>query len=331
MSKPSSTPSLQRRNNKQQNPQNNDRKRQPNNYYPRRKHHDQSQSDTTTSCRTCTQNTTIITKETADLFIRWEEKQYKPVPIQTELAILPLIMQYGKKEHGMFKYQNQYRLHKLKKACYDNKIRLDQALSLRRHHIVNCNPHNHVMSKLGLGSYTDIKNSSLLFEQALIKYLKAKNVSFIDEETQKKNFYKQCKEDNKTKSNYLAMPPTPDCLLVQTIQIVKKNKKCKRSNHNTSKSNSFEVNWIDAKMFYGASTIEFGSHGAVGCLLATAKKYVAAYGQGAFVFFNGYGEELEQQLYKEGVLVLDAGPLDLQPVFDHQRTWCANSNGDILP
>jgi hypothetical protein len=316
----SSTHTSKRRNNSQNQP--NIKKSDQNDCLRRKqKHHEHTDI--------IAQSSTITTEKTTNLLIRWEEKQDKPVSIQTEYAVLPLLMKYGKKEHGMFKYQNKFRLYKLKKACYEKKIRLDQALSLRRHHIVNCNPPNYILSKLGLGSYEDIKKSSFLFEEALIRYLRAKDVSFIDEETQKKNFNKQCKEAQ-TKSHYLAMPPTPDCLLSETIEIVKKRKN-NLSYHDRSKYNSFEVNWIDAKMFYGASTIELGSHGAVGGLLATAKKYVAAHGQGAFVFFNGYGEELEQKLYEEGVLVLDAGPLDLRSVFDHQKTWCANGNGDILP
>jgi hypothetical protein len=87
-------------------------------------------------------------------------------------------------------------------------------------------------------------------------------------------------------------------------------------------------------MFYGASTIELDGKSAVGCLLATARKYVKVHGKGAMLFMYGCGDRLAHQLKEEGVLVLDCSGnlngLDLTAVQEHQRTWCANSNGTIL-
>jgi len=95
-----------------------------------------------------------------------------------------------------------------------------------------------------------------------------------------------------------------------------------------------DVCWIEAKMFYGASTIPQDNNSAVGCLLATAKKYVRTYGPGAMIFMHGCGDDLARWLSEVGVLALDCGSrdtIDLRPVLAHQRTWCANSNGQILP
>lgn len=292
-------------------------------------------------------------KQPQKIVLKWDSP-YHPVPIKSEESILPLLMQYGQKEHGMFKYQKPHRIQKMKQACNENDIRLDQALSLRRHHIVNSNPLTfNSMPKLGLGSYEDIKASSVLFEESVSLHLTNRNnnqnhasrrhgnaaVPFWNEEEQKEKFYKRCNSNSGRGSNkkILKMPPTPDFLLHSTIQIVKTDARRSYNNnknnqhHSNNSKMSFDVNWIDAKMFYGASTIHAGTKNAVGSLLGTAKKYVASYGQGAFVFYNGYGDELEKLLLKEGVMVLDASPLDLRQVTTHQRKWCGNNKGEILP
>ena len=85
-------------------------------------------------------------------------------------------------------------------------------------------------------------------------------------------------------------------------------------------------------MFYGASSIKSGNNSAVGNLLNTARKYVRVYGPGAMVFSFGFGEGLAAMLEAEGVLCLDcSGMVDLGPVEAHQRTWCADKHGNILP
>ena len=89
---------------------------------------------------------------------------------------------------------------------------------------------------------------------------------------------------------------------------------------------------IEVKMFYGASTIKMDSKSAVGGLLKTARKYVRTYGPGAMLFSFGFGEDLAATLEAEGVLCLDcSGMVELGPVEAHQRTWCADRRGNILP
>jgi hypothetical protein len=65
-----------------------------------------------------------------------------------------------------------------------------------------------------------------------------------------------------------------------------------------------------------------------------ARKYVKVHGKGAMIFLYGCGDRLANQLKEEGVLVLDCSGnlngLDLTAVQEHQRTWCADSNGTIL-
>jgi hypothetical protein len=93
-------------------------------------------------------------------------------------------------------------------------------------------------------------------------------------------------------------------------------------------------------MFYGASTIEHDGRSAVGTVLTTARKYVRVHGPGAIYFLYGCGERLAQQLSAEGVIVLDGSGggeknsnngVSLDEVRAHQRTWCADRNGNILP
>jgi len=43
------------------------------------------------------------------------------------------------------------------------------------------------------------------------------------------------------------------------------------------------------------------------------------------------GAELASKLVREGVLVLDATPLDMTKVQAQQATWCADAAGRLLP
>jgi len=88
-------------------------------------------------------------------------------------------------------------------------------------------------------------------------------------------------------------------------------------------------------MFYGASTIEHDGKSAVGCLLNTARKYTRVHGKGAMVFLYGCGDRLAAELAQVGVLALDCGywnrnHVSLQALQDHQRTWCADKDRNIL-
>ena len=95
-------------------------------------------------------------------------------------------------------------------------------------------------------------------------------------------------------------------------------------------------------MFYGASTIEHDGKSAVGAILDKCRRYVDLYGEGAVIFLYGCGEPLARDLAAIRVSVLDAGGaraedtvpkknhLSLQALQAHQRTWCADKNGNIL-
>ena len=219
----------------------------------------------------------------------------------------------------MMKDQPEFRKKKVMKFCKKKNIQLLQALSLRRHHIKLRNPRKS-MQVLGLGKETDIRMAADLFETCVEEYLQKSNINFLTEEDQRKAFLQQSQEGEK-------QPPTPDFLFKESVQLnLFQKKNGKRKNRKTSR----KINWIEVKMFYGASLIsKYGT--AVGNITYTAKKYVSLYGPGAMVFAYGFGEGLESKLQSMNVTLLDAKPLDLTKVENHQKTWCADNTGMILP
>jgi hypothetical protein len=87
-------------------------------------------------------------------------------------------------------------------------------------------------------------------------------------------------------------------------------------------------------MFYGASTIDRDGKSAVGRILQIAETYTTFHGTGAIIFMQGFGDVLGQNLKEKGVMALGCCPahnFKLKRVTQHQRTWCANDGGDILP
>jgi len=223
--------------------------------------------------------------------------------VEAEETLLPLLFKFGKKERGMMKKQHYLRVKAIKEKCHEQGIRLDQALSMRRTHMMLLNPQVQSVSQLGLGKPEDIRTCSAIFEDSVGAYLQRHGIKFYTEEAQKEMVQK----GEKT-------PPTPDFLLKETIHL-----------------DSKAVNWVEAKMFYGASTIPNDTKNAVGGLLRSATKYVDRYGPGAFVFSFGYGSQLKHALEEKGALALDARPLNLQKMKEHQLSWCANDRGQILP
>jgi len=238
--------------------------------------------------------------------LNWE-RPYRPVSIKAEERLLPLLLRYAEKERGMMRSHHYRRLESIRDACRENHITLDQALSLRRTHMMLLNPHITNTSPLHLGRTEDVRQSASLFENSIAQYLTRQGICFFTEEEQKS----MVEEGQKT-------PPTPDFLLKDPVRL-------------TCHESSCPIKWIEAKMFYGASTIPDGSKNAVGALLRTVRRYIEAHGPGAFIFCFGIGIRIKNLLEAEGAVVLDAKPLDLSEMRDHQRTWCANDRGQILP
>jgi len=266
----------------------------------------------------------------------WWHSPVPPIKLDVEIALEPILVPFKKKERGMFKGQPQHRVHKLQRACHHHRIPMTTALSLRRHYMKRYNPGLR-MSGLRLGSDQDVRQSARLFEQAVQRQLEQCRVEFYTE-----IYLKQYIEQHRRPDQ--PYPPTPDFILKRPVLIKtyftprgprtgKKHEQQNRGgNDNRKVIQEQSIHWIEVKMFYGASNIEADGKSAVGCLLNTAQKYVRVYGPGAMVFMHGYGEGLAAALQAEGVLCLDCNSMvDLGPVEEHQRTWCADKHGNILP
>ncbi len=229
------------------------------------------------------------------------------------------------------------------------RMNLVQALSLRRHHLKLLNPRLS-MSGLRLGNDQDVRDAALIFEQCVETYLMNQGVEFWTEEEQRKMFEESRDAqmeamgfdgfDTKRKLSFrrFKQPPTPDFMMKNDQCVVLSYTDSRIGNENTDdfescsnfSRNSTTINWIEAKMFYGASSIPAATNNAVGCILPKARDYVARYGSGAIVFMYGCGEELAQQLARIGVVALDGRCLDIERVEEHQRRWCADTTGNIL-
>lgn len=229
------------------------------------------------------------------------------------------------------------------------RINLIQALSLRRHHLKLLNPRLS-MSALRLGNENDVRDAALIFEQCVEIYLKSQGVEFWTEEDQRKMFEKSrdaqieamglnaVEARKKLGHRLFKQPPTPDFMMKDNHCIVLSYTDSESDIEHASdlkscsifSDNSNAIHWIEAKMFYGASSIPAATSNAVGCILPKARDYVAHYGTGAIVFMYGCGEELARQLAEIGVVALDGRGLDIQRVVEHQRGWCGDSMGNIL-
>ena len=73
------------------------------------------------------------------------------------------------------------------KKCKMHGISLNQALSLRRHHMKLLNP-NKQMRDLDLGSNDDILAAALLFEESVGNYLRECRIPFVTEKQQRNKF-----------------------------------------------------------------------------------------------------------------------------------------------
>ena len=106
---------------------------------------------------------------------------------------------------------------------------------------------------------TNMKKSSLEFEDMVCREFDKYNINYITEDQLREQY-------SDSGEKFL----TPDILLKKPIKI-----------------NNSEVNWVDAKDFYGANltTIKFR-------LQKQSEKYTKAFGKGAFVFRYGVSEDL---------------------------------------
>lgn len=263
----------------------------------------------------------------------WLDPHSHYIPLQEEERLLPSLLHWGKSERGMMKDQPPFRLKKIQKLLLGEEINnnnnhrcmtLLQSLSLRRTHLKHLQPRLS-MPQLKLGSEADIRHSAAIFEQVVQNYLRRCNVleCFMTEEDQRRM--------NRKRGG--RMPPSPDFRVRDghCVQLDFENRRRSGGKRSaTDPSPSTTINWIEAKMFYGASTIPTNTPNAVGAILPKMTEYVSLYGAGAIVFMYGCGDVLARQLLDIGVVALDCRGLDVAIVEESQRGWCADARGTIL-
>ncbi|GKY94995.1 hypothetical protein MPSEU_000464100 [Mayamaea pseudoterrestris] len=240
---------------------------------------------------------------------------------EQENALRQLLLVNEKKERGMMLRQPAERLTDIMQACETHNVSLHAALSLRRH----CIKWNHPkipLKALGLGDEAKIRESAERFERAVGNFLVQQNVRYFSE-----------REQSRVNRNCRPYPPTPDFILHYPVTL----RRVCHGDGSCSKDDvevTHIIHWMEAKMYYGANTVPCDdARSANGTILPTAEKYVRVFGPGAMVFMHGCGRDLANQLLEFGVVALDGstGNLDLERVHAHQRTWCANKDGLILP
>jgi len=277
----------------------------------------------------CSEGPTTIIKQTSNL--SWQNC-YPSIPVDLESAILTILLPHGAVERGMMKDHSPSRAKTIHDSCSKHGMQLEQALSLRRHHIKILNPQVKRMSQLGLGGNNDIQDARNLYNKAVLKYLNKNRIPFLTGED-RMGFRKSISGEN--------MSTSPDFILAGPVNLVSLQPTNKGEPEDIKGEpedikgepediEERQINWIEAKMYYGAS-IHDGASNNGKAILSTARKYVENYGPGAFVFLYGCGSTLKGQLSDMGISVLDSGPLNLTKMEDQQRRWCANESGRLLP
>jgi Protein of unknown function TPD sequence-motif len=230
------------------------------------------------------------------------------VPIKTEQAAKDVLVRWDN-ERGLLLRQPAFRIQQVQSFCKNKPIAFEQACSLRRHLLKMREPYK-TIEQLGLGSDTNVRESARLFEEAVANHLQTLRVDYWSEDDLKRHCFE-------TGQPCVA---TPDFYFDRPIKL-------------QTRSCTTSIHWLEVKMFYGASIVPNDDNAsAVGSLTKIAKKYTSAYGRGAFLFMYGCGDVLARYLESLGVVVLDCsgGFVDLEPVREHQRTWCGNADGMIL-
>lgn len=253
----------------------------------------------------------------------WWHSKRPHLPLATEQAMISTLVHWKKTERGMLKDQPRFRKQSVQNLCHKHQVPLSLACSLRRHHMQRLNPYAGT-EKLKLGREEDVRQSASIFEDCVEQFLQRQNVPFWGEEELKQHF-------DKVRQDKAPHPPTPDFLLHEEVLL---NIFLRRRDGQKRIVVTKSICWVEAKMFYGASTIPHDNKSAVGCLLNTARKYTRTYGPGAMVFMHGCGERLAAELAEIGVLALDCSSpetVELGPVYAHQKTWCATPDGKIMP
>jgi len=184
--------------------------------------------------------------------VLWWFSPAEHTPLAVEESMIHVLVRWKEKERGMIRDQPKFRVQQIRKLCRSTGVCLPAALSLRRHHMRRYNPFRS-SPQLRLGSEQDIRESAAYFEKAVEETLRQKKIAFWTEGEHKSHIKKNRKDGD-------PFPPTPDFILKNEILIRKFIRH--RGGHKTVTEDR-SICWMEAKMFYGASTIEHDNKSAV--------------------------------------------------------------------
>jgi hypothetical protein len=257
----------------------------------------------------------------------------------------------------MMRAQPAPRVLQIRASCDRLGVPLRTALSLRRHHI-NMNHRGRSADVMQLGSQADLLASATPFEEAIAEHLRGVGVAYIGEAEQKARAGtgRGVSTPDFLLRSPLTIRTTPDALDEASRAEYRRDASDgllytekefadfyrdggrawvanapPRASAHASGSGATVINWVEAKWFYGASTVPMDGKSAVGKLHAVVDKYVRQFGPGALVLGHGCGAPLAAELEARGALVLDSSPLDLTAVHAQMATWCAGESGELLP
>jgi len=159
---------------------------------------------------------------------------YPIIPVESENALLPILIPFRNYERGMMMHQPYIRVKQINESCEMHGIQLEQALCLRRQHMKLLNPQVNDISQLGLGNKDVISDTEKHFKYAVQKYLKKRSVPL-----------------EKLKQSDNIMQLNPNFILARPLRLVTYQTASEDSNFGEHR----QENWIEAEIRYGASTI----------------------------------------------------------------------------
>lgn len=265
----------------------------------------------------------VLRPETVDVqpVLCWRQNK-TTLTLGKEKTLLRSLLRNKKKECGCLFQQHENNINKIRHLCETHQVPILTAASLRRHHILK--NHRGKFYLANLGTDQQIREAASLVESTVklaLVDIDGEPIPYWNEEEQKANYRNTIKSELDPLQG-----PTPDVLFKKAVTL--------RLETEDGDITERTVYWLEIKMFYGAASLPWDSTaGAIGGLQRMAEKYTRLFGTGAVFFWNGCAQELEKKFKHLGVVVLDntCGMVDASTVEAHQRTWCANENGEILP
>jgi hypothetical protein len=298
--------------------------------------------------------TKVVPPQSCTRILPWKSP-IPHVPLAAEEAVMEFLFAGSPKREGLLLRDQpdvDVRYPRIKQACLNHRMHISAALSLRQETISWKNKNPKIRP---VGFDVQVRESARLFEVAVEDFLSDQFLRQQQDPYQEPAFWTEDEQREHNRMNDSPGTPTPDILFRESVYcqryidndideeeeegaiIVDEIKDESTDHANKNKNRRIleqgMIHWIDAKMFYGASTIPQNNKCAVGKTVKTAIKYVNLFGPGALCFMYGCGESLAAELAAVGVLALDCSSravVSLDEVERHQKTWCGDKQGQVV-